>query len=232
MSHHACYALPAEFLDIVVIEDSKPMQAILRSMLHGLRARRIRVYETIKEALESMLREPPNLIVCDWRLGRNSAFKFLRMIRTRFMAPLCFVPVIVVTAHATQRVVERAMHAGAHLLVVKPLAPTTLLDRVRWLLADRRPFVLGENGTYVIEGVPEKLKAQQARVDAMRRVQRYQDGPERRPSPPQPRPMLLAGPQPEPEVHNRKPRPPGPKPPSETLKHMPKLHHFAALRDR
>ncbi len=60
--------MPLEFLDIVVVEDSKPMQMILRSMLAGLQVRRIRVFENGKAALAAMLRDPPTLIITDLRM--------------------------------------------------------------------------------------------------------------------------------------------------------------------
>jgi CheY-like chemotaxis protein len=167
MSHNACYGMPLEFLDIVVVEDSKPMQMILRSMLAGLQVRRIRVFENGKAALAAMLRDPPTLIITDLRMPGMSGLALLRAIRSPKMDPLCFVPAIVVTAHATQRVVEDAAAAGAHLLLVKPVAPAALADRIAWIIADRRRFVLGTDGTYVIDGMSNRIQARRNRVRAM-----------------------------------------------------------------
>jgi two-component system phosphate regulon response regulator PhoB len=170
MSTNACYALPTDFLDIAVVEDSKPMQMILRSMLAGLQARRIRVFDNGPAALQAMVREPPNLVVCDLRMPGMSGLAMIRSMRAPSMDPLCFVPVIVVTAHATQSAVEDAMAAGAHLLLVKPVAPAAMIERVNWIINDRRPFVIGTAGHYVIQGVPETLAARRHRARAMKMV--------------------------------------------------------------
>jgi two-component system phosphate regulon response regulator PhoB len=170
MSHHACFAMPFEFLDIVVVEDSKPMQMILRSMLSTLHARRIRLFDNGVDALQAMAREPPNLIVTDLRMPGMSGLALLRTIRAAEMDPLCFVPAIVVTAHATHTIVEEAMRCGAHLVLAKPVAPTSMIERIAGVIRDPRRFVLGSAGSYVIEGVPEKLAARQSRIMALQRI--------------------------------------------------------------
>ena len=45
MPHHATYAVPNEQLDVVVIDDSKTMQGILRSMLNAMKVRRLRLWQ-------------------------------------------------------------------------------------------------------------------------------------------------------------------------------------------
>ncbi|HUG62836.1 MAG TPA: response regulator [Methylomirabilota bacterium] len=167
MSHNACYAMPIEYLDIVVVEDSKPMQMILRTMLSALQARRIRVFDNGPAALKAMVLEPPTLVITDLRMPGMSGLSLLRAMRSPKMDPLCFVPVIVVTAHATQGVVEEAMNSGAHLLLVKPVSPTAMVERINWIISDTRHFVIGSDGGYVISGVTEKLAARRNRARAM-----------------------------------------------------------------
>lgn len=175
MSHHASYALPAEFLDIVLIEDSKPMQMILRSMLAGLHARRIRLFDNASDALQAMLREPPNLILTDHRMPGMSGLDLVRLIRSPNMAPLCFVPVIVITAHATLEIVEETMRAGAQLLLVKPIAPAVLLERIQWLTTDSRQLMIGIDGNYGIEGMSDRLAVQKSRSDSLRKARQHHE---------------------------------------------------------
>jgi CheY-like chemotaxis protein len=167
MSHNACYGMPVEFLDIVVVEDSKPMQMILRSMLASLQVRRIRIFDTARSALTAMLRDPPTLIITDLRMPGMSGLSLLRAIRSPKLDPLCFVPAIVVTAHATRSIVEEAAEAGAHLVLVKPVAPAALADRIAWIVGDKRRFVLGTDGNYVIEGLSRRIQARRDRVRAL-----------------------------------------------------------------
>lgn len=158
--HHAAFGLPIELLDVIVVEDSKPMQAIMRSVLTGMRVRRLRIYDSPEQALRAMMAEPPNLVITDWKMKPVSGYKLLKMIRHKRMGPLAYVPVLFLTAFGTRELVEKVLSAGAHHLLVKPLAPSALHDRLMWLSRDNRKFILDEEtGYHVIEGVAAALEA-------------------------------------------------------------------------
>lgn len=223
MAHHACFSLPASALDIVVIEDSKPMQGILRTIFHSLHVRRVRFYDDFKIAVEGMARETPNLIILDWRIGRTTGYRFLRTLRKRAMGNLGVVPVLVITGHATATMLDRAMSAGAHAVLVKPLSPNLVYRRIEWLVTDRRQMIDGPNGSVVIEGMAEKLRVLRARLKVnVNRIDGVDDAAASRRGTAPPPPPLEFG-----ETVKKRT---GPKLPSETLKRMPKLNHFAALR--
>ncbi|WP_245566153.1 response regulator [Stappia stellulata] len=157
MTRHYAYGLDINDLDVVVVDDSKPMQTILRSTLLGFRVRRVRTFDTPEEALEVMRLDPPNMVITDWRMKPTSGIGLLRNIRQRKMAPLCFLPVVFVTAHGTRTLIDRILRDGAQNVVIKPISPSALFERLNWTLRDSRPLVLGENGRYVVDGVAESL---------------------------------------------------------------------------
>ncbi|SFM85355.1 Response regulator receiver domain-containing protein [Pleomorphomonas diazotrophica] len=170
MPHHSTYAVPNEQLDVVVIDDSKTMQGIIRSMLNAMKVRRIRLFDSTEAALHAMLNEPPNLIICEWKAGLVSGHQLLHMVRARFMEPLCYVPVIILTATPTRAIIDKAMGAGANLIVVKPISPAVLHERISWLQRDQRQLVLGPRGSFEIEGVRESMMAQKERAAAVRKA--------------------------------------------------------------
>ena len=170
MPHHATYAVPNELLDVAVIDDSKTMQGIIRSMLNAMKVRRVRLFDSTEAALHSMLHEPPNLIISDWKAGLVSGHQLLRMVRARFMEPLCYVPVIILTATPTRAIIDKAMGAGANLIVVKPISPAVMQERIGWLQRDQRQLVLGPRGAFEIEGVRETMLAQKERAAAVRKA--------------------------------------------------------------
>jgi two-component system chemotaxis response regulator CheY len=159
MTRHYAYGLDFGDLDIAVVDDSKPMQTILRSTLLSFRVRRVRTYDTAASALEMMRLDPPNMIITDWRMKPMSGIGLLRTVRQRRHAPLCFLPVIFVTAHGTRTLVDRVLREGAQHVLAKPIAPSVLYDRILWTLHDSRPLVLNDEGRYVIEGMAENLDA-------------------------------------------------------------------------
>ncbi|MXN64535.1 response regulator [Stappia sp. GBMRC 2046] len=146
-----------EDLDVVVIDDARPMQTILRSTLQSFRVQRIRTFDGAEEALDAMQIDPPNLVLTDWYMKPMSGLHLLQRIRRRKMAPLCFLPILFVTAHGTRTVVEKALRGGAQNVLIKPVAPSTLYQRLQWTLRDHREFELLDDGRYVIGGMADRL---------------------------------------------------------------------------
>ena len=70
---------------------------------------------------------------------------------------MCVCVLFFVTAHGTRTLIDRILRDGAQNVVIKPLSPSALYDRLTWTLRDSRPLVLGENGRYVVDGVAESL---------------------------------------------------------------------------
>ncbi len=167
---HAAYQVPIEELDVIVIDDSKSMQTIVRSMLIAMRVYRVRVFDTADEALQSMLTEPPHIILTDWKMKPTNGYQLLRSIRQRQMAPLCYVPLMFITAHGTRALVERALRSGAHHLLVKPLSPAALLDRLLWVTRDPRPMVLNGADHYQIEGMEKTMDGHREKWDSLSRA--------------------------------------------------------------
>ena len=83
------------------------------------------------------------------------------------MTPTAFVPVILTSAHISARDVARARDCGANIIVIKPLSPANLLQRITWVAREQRIFV--ETASYVGPdrrvrnlGPPEGLKGRRA----------------------------------------------------------------------
>ncbi|QFT31936.1 response regulator [Roseibium porphyridii] len=167
MKHHAAFGLAMEDIDAVVVEDSKPMQTILRSILLSFKVSRVRVFDSVDEALEASLAEPPNVILTDWRMAPTSGYQFLRLVRHRHMEPLCYVPILFITAHGTRPLVDKALRAGAHHVLVKPVSPSTLFKRLHWLLNDDRPMILEHSGFYNIYGIQKTMDEQAEKMQSL-----------------------------------------------------------------
>lgn len=174
MPLHAAYGLPLEELDIVAIDDSKPMQGIYRSIFSSFRTKRARVYGDPERAMNAMLLEPPNVLLLDWRMESTSGAKLLRTLRLKQMDPLCFLPVIVVSAFGTQTVVELAYRLGANNFLLKPISPESLIKRLQWIAGDGRDIRL-QNDRYVIEGVEDQLAEHRHKAESLSRARAYHD---------------------------------------------------------
>lgn len=171
------YGSSVEELDVVLIQDNRGSQAILRSMISSFRVKRLRVYDRADDALKDMMVDPPSVVVTDWRMRPVSGQRFTRLVRSSSMEPLCFVPIVVVTSGVTLSIIDKAFSAGVNTILVKPVAPAALRQRLDWLTRDGRPFVASGDG-FVVEGIEEILETRVRRNDfaeLMRRQRRMQD---------------------------------------------------------
>ena len=161
---HAAFGRTFDQLDVVVIDDAKPMQTILRSMLNSFRVMRVRTFDNPRQAMQSMVVDPPNLVITDWHMAPVDGIALIHTMRAERMGDLALVPTIIVTADPTRRLVEASVRVSAHAVLAKPLAPSTLQKRIESIIADGRMFHLQETtGEWMLRGTEEVLEAQRSR---------------------------------------------------------------------
>jgi DNA-binding response OmpR family regulator len=113
---------------VLVVEDD----AAIRTAVHrGLTDRGHAVASTTNGvgALESVLREPPDLVLLDLGLPDIDGITLISMIRAASR-----VPIIVITANDDSHTLVRALDAGADDYVVKPFGTDQLAARMRAVL--------------------------------------------------------------------------------------------------
>jgi two-component system chemotaxis response regulator CheY len=168
---HAAFARSLDQLDVVAIDDSKPMQSILRSMLNSFKVARVRTYDAAQTAIDSMLVDPPHLIIVDWLMDPIDGVSMLKAMRTKRMGALATVPAIILTGAPTLKLVETSLKVGAHSVLSKPLSPATLHKRIMAIVNDKRHFSLNETtDIWELSGADELLAAQRSRQKHYKQV--------------------------------------------------------------
>lgn len=151
-------------LDIVVVDDSKPLQGIVRSILSAARVARIRVFDKAEDAHRSMLVEPPHVVLTDFDMPEVDGLTLVRTMRDPRSGPLTAIPVILAADLPTRLLVERAIGLGIHYVLAKPLSPANVMKRIEAVTRDERRFVLDEeNGHWVLEDRDALLVGQRER---------------------------------------------------------------------
>lgn len=182
MPKSLAYGLPLESLDLVLVHDNRGAQGILRSMISSMRIGRLRVYEHADKALNDMMIDPPSALIAEWDMKPMSGYRLTRLIRSRTMEPLSFVPILAVTPMPTLSLVDRAFSVGVTNIIVMPVSPVVLRRRIELLAHDDREFVLqGDN--YVLDGIDEVLEERVRRTniaDMLRRQKAMQEALTRR----------------------------------------------------
>ena len=121
---------------ILVAEDDDELRVTLAGTLReeGYRVTGVASQKALAQELEAALQRsvPPSMVITDERLGRGSGLEELLHLRRRGIA----IPLILMTAYADDRMVNRAGGAGVALLR-KPFSADDLCTLVRWSVAER-----------------------------------------------------------------------------------------------
>jgi CheY-like chemotaxis protein len=156
MLYHRALGRDLDELVVAVVDNRRPMLSVMRAMLAAIGAGRIDTYESPAEAIEAMATTVPDLVIAAASMQPLTGPALVRTMRRSRSGPLALVPAIIMSAHSKPAIVEEAVRAGAHQVLVLPTSASTLCRRLDWLLNDDRPFELkGEH--YVVAGMEERL---------------------------------------------------------------------------
>ena len=112
---------------VLLVEDDKAIQQLLAAMLQ------LEGYETLTadnglKAIEVLQKESVDIIVCDMMMPYMDGMRFIRWLREEQKMTL---PVMVLTSVHDEKVREEIFKAGATDIVYKPVALTTLCEKLK-----------------------------------------------------------------------------------------------------
>jgi two-component system cell cycle response regulator len=118
--------------DILVLDDSRINQTLLRSMLepHGYR---VRTAFTVEEAIAAAEHTRPDLVLSDVHVGRQTGTDLLSHVRS--VPILAMVPFAFITATTDWQ--DPLLGAGATRVIHRPIGPADLLREVETLINTR-----------------------------------------------------------------------------------------------
>jgi DNA-binding response OmpR family regulator len=126
---------------VLVLERSKTGMDIIVQMLAGFGVRTVYKCLTRDEAETTVRMHAIDLLIVDPTIEKDAGYDFVSALRRMKQQPNRYAPIILVTGHTQATNVKRGLDAGASYLVVKPLTPAVLLDRILWIARENRPFV-------------------------------------------------------------------------------------------
>jgi len=154
-----------EMLREVVIyfaEPSEQIRAGFRSTMHSYGIRHEHIFAGIVDLSNAIKASPPDLLIVDGELGL-AAFDLVRDIRQFKLGRNPFIVISVMVDAKTEGAAQRAILSGADDVLIKPVAPGTLLDRVAYFTMHRLPFIvtsdyLGPERRRAANSRPSKIK--------------------------------------------------------------------------
>jgi DNA-binding response OmpR family regulator len=156
-------------MKIVAIDDEPANVALLEAMLTDGGYTRVKTVTDSRLAMEICVTFEPDLVLLDLMMPHVDGFAILESLRAA--AGEAFLPVIVLTADASETTKLRALRAGATDFLLKPFSQLEVLLRMSNLLETRRLHLqldmqLAAYADAVRERTSELREAQRAIADA------------------------------------------------------------------
>lgn len=128
-------------LSVLVVDDHRFMQQVMRQMLNGLGVRHVTAALTVDEGLRILSSQSFDIVIADYLMGTKSGAEFTRLARSEHSSGDRFVPIIACTADTTPRTVKELRDAGADEILCKPVSPRMIWTKMVAITNARRRFV-------------------------------------------------------------------------------------------
>jgi two-component system chemotaxis response regulator CheY len=132
---------PVSDLSILVVDDHRFMQQVMRMMLNELGVRKVMAALTVDEGLRILGSQQFDIVIADYLMGGSTGAEFTRLARSEHFSGDRFVPIIACTADTTPRTVKELRDAGADEILCKPVSPRMIWAKLAAVINARRRFV-------------------------------------------------------------------------------------------
>ncbi len=152
-------------LSVLVVDDNVHIRRLVRTILEAFGCGNISEAATAADALRILSQENIDIVILDWVMPEVDGLELTRVIRKGDDVPNPYIPIIMLTGLAERRRIIEARDAGVTEFLAKPVAPKSLMSRLKMIIEKPRPFVR----TQVFFG-----------PDRRRKDSSFYNGPERR----------------------------------------------------
>ncbi len=121
-------------LSFLVADDAGVVRAMMEMTLLALGAGSVTTAADGDEALESLKRNPVDIVISDLNMTPVSGLEFLRSLRALQDAYLAQTPVIVMSGYGENEVKDEILAAGGNAFMTKPVKPGGLEEQVMAIL--------------------------------------------------------------------------------------------------
>lgn len=130
-------------INILVVDDSRHMRRLYRDVLEAFGMPVRAEAEDGESGLRAVEKYNPDIIITDMNMHPMDGVEFTRQLRIRPGIPNHFVPILMITGHTEAKYVQSAINAGITEFLTKPFTPTGLFQRIKCIVEQPRPFVMG-----------------------------------------------------------------------------------------
>jgi two-component system chemotaxis response regulator CheY len=128
-------------LSVLVVDDNSNMRKIMGAILKSFGIRSILEAEDGLQALRILTGREVDIIFTDLMMQPVDGLAFIKWIRTSTASPSPYIPIVMITGHATKRSLDEARMAGVTEFLAKPLNARGVMHRLNEVINNPRPFV-------------------------------------------------------------------------------------------
>ena len=146
-------------LTFLIADENAYFSSICNSILRSFGATKVIEVHDANEALKALTQHKIDLLLCDSKLPPDGGLKFTQSIRWDKESEFRTIPILIMTNDTRSNAITQARDSGANMIVVKPMSPASLYDRLLWVAFNPRKFVdspsyFGPDRRFKIEGFP------------------------------------------------------------------------------
>ena len=134
-------------VDAAVIDTQHNTLRVFRDVLSRLGLKRVETYGSVKQAADLMNSATPDLILVDADGEEAETLKLVRTLRNEPATRNPYACLVVTTWQPTPVLLMRVTNCGADDLLVKPVSPKQVQDRITTLIEARKKFVVSAEYT-------------------------------------------------------------------------------------
>jgi two-component system chemotaxis response regulator CheY len=92
-------------------------------------------------AADMLRKNPIDVVFLDWNMPNISGIEFTQGVRNGTYGNDPYLPVLMVTGHTGEKRILRALDAGVHAYVLKPITPQSLAERLTQVIENPPRFI-------------------------------------------------------------------------------------------
>lgn len=122
---------------ILVVDDHSLTRTMVRAILKGIGFEHVQQAECGHGAMEIILNDEIDLVICDWNMPDGNGFELLELVRSR--EKYQSLPFVMLTAESYRENVVAAMKAGVTDYIIKPFTADVLAEKLTKVLKKSFP---------------------------------------------------------------------------------------------
>lgn len=130
-----------ESLKFLIVDDSDQMRRMIRAMLMAYGVTRIVMEDNGADGFRVARETWPDIVITDWNMSPVNGIELTHALRRDPKSFNPYVPIIMITGHADKERIIEARDAGVTEILVKPVSPAALYQRLVAIVEKPRLFI-------------------------------------------------------------------------------------------